>query len=178
MNNGWFGNRYASAILLLLGFAPLFFVKGYLIDGWASRGWPMAEGEIISMQERTGIRKGVDTYSLEATYRYEVNGRKLLGDQITLQGELNPPTQNQNDEQARIFAEGNIVDVYYNPDDPEQAVLIPGFPSAVSTPLLLTALLWIVAVLNLLVWWKMIRPMQELERRRQELLKGNRSAAD
>ncbi len=101
----------------------------------ASRSWPSVPGKIVSanvvytapintdMDSR--IRRG--TYRPVLEYDYEVNGKsyranhRVFGDEAIAYG-----TSNRAEAIIGVYPPDKTVQVYYDPTDPGNAVLIPG----------------------------------------------------
>lgn len=119
--------RYLYLLIALggLGYAGLGFVS--LSEATQNERWPTVEGQIVTNEVQEHERKRSDgstfkTYKAVAGYRYEINGKFYLGANLslhpaerTLKGvaltELEP------------YQIGTKIKVYYNPNDPNQAVL-------------------------------------------------------
>lgn len=126
--------------ILILGFSLL------LTNGWAlaqyssNRNWPSTTGTItkndyvfIPSEERvvrwSGRRTQIDTpeeYHITINYEYEVDGQSYMGDRIALYGTNVRTKQSTVDQLMVTYPEGGSVSVYYDPDNPETAVLETG----------------------------------------------------
>jgi hypothetical protein len=100
-----------------------------------SRSWPTVKGRITQCDV---VRKGGTTgrgvsnvrYEIELAYSYTVDGKRFRGDRMQVFG-VSHKFEDDAQEHARQYPVGKAVPVYYNPDDPEDAVLEPGIvPSA------------------------------------------------
>lgn len=94
--------------------------------GAGSEHWPVAEGEIVksevvSRSTYTGSSWRFEKFS-EILYRYEVNNRSFEHFRIA----FNDGGYYVTDSLAKAYPLGTKVRVYYDPDDPDNAVLIPG----------------------------------------------------
>lgn len=101
-----------------------------------ARSWPQTSGKVVSsVAEVRDVRVSDDDredgYRLEqhnfanVVYEYSVDGRKLSCNRISI-GE--DPGDFQVAERLAKYPAGSIVTVYYNPRDPEQAVLERDMP--------------------------------------------------
>ena len=106
-----------------------------------SRRWPTVQGTVVSAivksrqvpatpdpgedAEEAAARAPQTVYRPEVTYTYEVDGRRLTGTTLNLEG-----LELSNEERVRAhaarYAPGQSVTVYYDPAAPERAVLEPG----------------------------------------------------
>ena len=93
--------------------------------------WPSVTGEITLSRTRamneTGDASGTLNHHwlAEVQYRYEVNGVRYQGSRIRAMG-INHFDEASAQQELAPFAVGQRVPVYYRPDQPQVAVLIPG----------------------------------------------------
>src|SRR5437867_10319975 len=91
----------------------------------ASGGWPSVNGTVVSSDiiEERGRH---DYYTVRAQYDYEVGGVVRHGNRVAFYGNGN--FDHAADAHAWIarYPRGAQVDVYYDPNKPEEAVLIRG----------------------------------------------------
>jgi len=89
----------------------------------ASFQWPVASGTILQ-SARTLVSGRDSNYRADISYSYKVGGKGYVSDQISLW------SSDLRDYDNRAFVSshraGAIVDVYYDPAQPQNAVLIPG----------------------------------------------------
>ncbi|MBT4523035.1 MAG: DUF3592 domain-containing protein [Halieaceae bacterium] len=120
--------------LMLFGL-PFFLVgAGFLLwsvipslyDGWRMQSWLSTSGTLTHAELVASHSDGSTTYRAEARYRYNVSGRQFRHDRVAISnggdniGSFNEKLGLQLETQHR----GNQpVVVYYNPDDPADAVL-------------------------------------------------------
>ena len=93
----------------------------------------MAEGKVVQTDV---IRKSAEdhagwTYRAKVEYQYTVEGTTYEGDRVSFAGRVS--TNNEADalEVIATYREGSKVAVYYDPADPEEAVLEPGLTGMV-----------------------------------------------
>lgn len=105
--------------------------------GEQARSWPGVKGQVVEVvsHDYAMARPHVRFHCL---YRYEVEGKSYLSMQIT-------PGSHEGEE-ARELKSGQTVDVYYNPDNPADAVL-----SRVSHPDSFGATLIVVIAISMLI---------------------------
>ena len=126
---------FAVAFVLLFvggfGAAGLFILWGYFRarrQAQASLGWPAVEGEILEAYVRREEETDADgewrvTYFPEVRYAYRVLGQEYVGNQITFGGTLGGSSPARARAVVARYPEGERVTVYYNPDNPQEAVL-------------------------------------------------------
>ena len=117
----------AGAILVGLGVALWGFIV--LQKQRASYHWPATRGMIVH-SERVYVPGGGSSssshYRADMTYSYKVNGTRYISHQISL---WSADLSDYGDENKTFVAnhpKGSVVDVYYDPGNPANAVLIPG----------------------------------------------------
>ena len=122
----WLLTFGVSAAILIAGLALSVLAYNLLRDGFASSGWPTAEGKVLSSSiSQDENSNGDETYMPHVEYTYVVNGNTYTSTQIQFF-----PESSENERDAASvtnkFREGKTVPVYYYPDNPGNAVLIPG----------------------------------------------------
>ncbi|MGN8224473.1 DUF3592 domain-containing protein [Gracilimonas sp. BCB1] len=90
-----------------------------------SEGWPVVNGELLSVElwgKRNIDGQMKDAEKLSVQYEYSVRNKVYTGTAVAFYTLMYPETTE--------FADNNSadspVDVYYNPDEPSESVLIPG----------------------------------------------------
>jgi hypothetical protein len=95
-------------------------------DARASSSWPTAAGAVISSEvSHSTDAEGGDSYSPEVDYQYQVDGQNIINDQIKF-GENSYDSRRRAEEIAANYPVGRQVTVYYDPEQPDKAVLEPG----------------------------------------------------
>lgn len=98
-----------------------------------SFGWPAAQGEII--ESSITIE---DDFSVDFTYAYTVDGRTYEGSRITFFQYAVFANRFQNEQLIAQHPPGTPVQIYYDPLDPAQSVLMRTIPlSQMWSPVLL-----------------------------------------
>ncbi|BAF71979.1 DUF3592 domain-containing protein [Sulfurovum sp. NBC37-1] len=109
-----------------------------------STGWPSVQGKItISL-----LSKNISSYrrhprgapSIAFHYKYEIDQKIFIGDRV-MYGYKNNFFTSDSYRQSKAYTKGNSVTVYYNPDNPEQAVLEPGANFPYSWNIIMIALI-------------------------------------
>jgi hypothetical protein len=94
-----------------------------------SKTWPTSAGVIVrseieahnSADSDSGSKTTEAVQYAKIAYQYEVGGQKHKGTRISLSSASNNAQQI-----VSRYPKGKSVQVYYNPDKPKQAVLVPG----------------------------------------------------
>jgi hypothetical protein len=123
---GCLGGLLASFLFILIGGGLTWWGWTIVQTARASAGWPSVEGRILRSEvTRSTDGDGDDSYSPEVTYRYVVDGQSYESYTIKF-GENAYGNRNTAEAIAARYPDGSRVTVYYDPADPERAVLEPG----------------------------------------------------
>ena len=151
------------AALFFGAFALLLLVAGAVMlwGGSQSLGWEKTEGRIVtrsvrldrSSQQRTRRNRDQRAHDVIVTYSYSVDGQSYTGKRHSF-GRGTTAASGGSREKAQAIADElypslSPIDVYYDPNDPEQAVLSPGLHWSAFVPLVLGGLLGLLALLGL-----------------------------
>lgn len=128
-----------------------------------AESYPTVQGVVIHSDVEVNHGDDATTYGVDVKYRYEVGRRQYIGEQYRY-GDMA-----SNDDYAKRIVRSlpveSIVTVYYNPDDPSDAVLKPGvngadlFAMLFMTPFNLVMLAgWTAVGAGL---WNMRKPMRD-----------------
>lgn len=145
---GKFGKKLGPTGTILFGLAfaamgVLLVIVGIvkLVQAGASSSWPAVKGTVVSCKvEKSSSsgkgrhgRKGRSTsrYYANLRYEYAVEGKQHVGEKISF-GTVGG-TMAKAQENAKRYAEGSQVDVYYNPSDPSEAVMETGRKGSIYT---------------------------------------------
>lgn len=134
-NVGRFGSFIFFFIFLLVGGLLAFFTLSWITDGLESKNWPNVEGTIISSEfisSRNSENKPM--YGAEILYEYYINDVKYIGNGVTSGGQSSSSNPGSAQRLANKYNEGEKANVYYNPEDPELALLEPGFHATDALP--------------------------------------------
>ena len=119
-----------------------------IYQGVASSSWPFVIGEPESADLKEVIFKGreveggVDSASawvVNFRYSYSVADRKHVGSRVTYSDGINKTSRALRKLQEKYQGK-SLIQVYYNPDNPRQSVLVPGLSIFNFTPLITSAL--------------------------------------
>jgi hypothetical protein len=95
-------------------------------DARASADWPNVRGQVLSSDVRVSSdSEGGDSYVPQVEYSYLVNDVEYRDDTIKF-GENSYGRRRTAEEIANRYPVGQSVSVYYNPAEPDEAVLEPG----------------------------------------------------
>jgi hypothetical protein len=98
-----------------------------LILGLQTQTWPSAEGVILqSSAEHGSSARTSSEYYLNVQYRYSVGDQSYTGDNVTPGVSATLSEAEANDLISGRYAAGRPVPVYYDPQNPANAVLQPG----------------------------------------------------
>jgi hypothetical protein len=123
-----------------------------LVQGSRSAEWPFVQGHILSSYVATfgaGLptKAGhTDTYAPLVRYEYVVGSQKYQGTSIAL-WDATVSWRNLSERELARLSSSGAVKVFYEPNNPRRAVLIPGVPINV-----LSQLLFVIAACLLLYW--------------------------
>jgi hypothetical protein len=113
-------------VIIALVMVFLFFRSRQQVS--AAREWPTATGRVLfatveSRRGRSG-RSGYSTsYYPNVIYEYTVNGQRYQGNRLTFGTQVGRGSYNTVQRQVDSYSVGGSIQVYYNPDNPAEAVL-------------------------------------------------------
>lgn len=90
--------------------------------------WPSTQGEIIQSEVvLTGCGSGnVNSspgHSAIILYQYQVRGKRYESNNFTIGGNVSSGSEQKEEEKVHQYPVGTAVDVYYNPENPEDVCL-------------------------------------------------------
>jgi hypothetical protein len=88
-----------------------------------ARNWNVTFGEIVESQVIVKVRRGTEYYNFRLAYEYEVSGQTYRGTRLNFGLDIVPNTRRSLEAHIAPYPLGRRLEVYYNPDDPTQAVL-------------------------------------------------------
>lgn len=141
--------RLLLFIITVLGFVLLFWTCKLLIGSQDTLKWPHTKGQVISstldIKDSTDGILGLKSmpkrlYSADVQYQYVVDGGLYTADRVSFQ---NKETRKIKDalKVMNKYRHQHEVNVYYNPADPQQAILEPANVGDITLPLLAGGLL-------------------------------------
>ncbi|HVF72946.1 MAG TPA: DUF3592 domain-containing protein [Chthoniobacterales bacterium] len=111
-----------TGVFALVGGLFLFLGLRSLSAARASQLWPSTPGKITSSQLMAGGTRSKPWYKPQVTYTFAVNGQAYTGENVFFG---NARSNSSGKPQAVVdrYREGAEVEVFYNPHQPQQAVL-------------------------------------------------------
>lgn len=124
-------NRIAvgfAIFLMVLGLAMGVFGVWFMAEANRARSWPTTSGTIVSVTVRSsrGSSSSARRYHAEVLYRYSVDGSSFTSKRYQLGSGPNAGEFNHREEaldHSKQWVEGESIDVYYDPTEPDSAVL-------------------------------------------------------
>ncbi len=117
----------APFVIIALIFA-FFWVRARVKAGNARRTWQSTTGRIIASSVE--IRHGTSSEGGRTTshypviaYEYQVNGQRIYGQRLAFGGEVGYGSRTTAENIVAKYVPGSNVPVYYNPENPNDAVL-------------------------------------------------------
>ena len=120
-NTSWAGFFFFMSLLLFLG------QIWSIYQGVQSKKWPTAEGIVIQSYVR--ISPGGDSgdiYEPRISYGYSISGKPYESNSISYKQNPNTTSRGPADNVISKYPKGSRVRVYYDPDNPTNAVLETG----------------------------------------------------
>ena len=144
-------------ILLLIGgvfttigiVTGLVFGRPILNKAKASEQWPQTQGEVLESELHESQDDNSTTYAAHVIYRYSLDGGEFESDRIWFGGDYSTSNRSAMFEIVKKYSVGQTITVYYSPDDPAEAVLMPG--AYISSYLLFVIGMVFLAIGNLLL---------------------------
>ncbi len=130
-----------ATIMLLVAIGMMCWGLSMIVDAGNNTGWPTTQGVVISASvdkeirtwtNSSGIRTQRTVYVPRIAYRYTVNGQEYTSTTIGYS-----TSEVRSGINSGEYAPGKPITVYYNPEDPSDAVLVTGFSGSVFAPCVL-----------------------------------------
>ncbi|MBE2222281.1 MAG: DUF3592 domain-containing protein [Anaerolineae bacterium] len=126
---GCFQTMFFFLIFLLVGAGLSWWGWTILQNARASADWPSVEGRVTSsLVDYSTDSDGGDSYSPKVTYVYVANDLSYESRTIKF-GENSYGSERKAQEITSRYPEGQAVTVFYDPANPDKAVLEPGVSS-------------------------------------------------
>jgi hypothetical protein len=116
-----FGAWFAAVLFVLVGLVCGVVSFQNFRRARETAGWPSVRGEILNVE----VKLTGGYYYPTVSYAYTVGGRELIGDRIRVK-DNGSDSYDIAEEGIEGLAQGNVVEVYFNPSDPAESVLQPG----------------------------------------------------
>ncbi len=124
---GPIGGLIFGLVLAVIGYFVAFtFGKPILDNAKASQKWPTVPGEITRSAVSTKRSNGKTTYGFDVEYRYKVEGQELTCSNVFFGGNSSSSDSTAAYRVTRRYSKHTKVEVYYDPQQPANAVLEPG----------------------------------------------------
>lgn len=141
--------RVAAVIIFILAIGLIQDRVRLLLVGQHSQQWPNVVGEVLDAEsdQIAGSQTG-RSWMIRVRYRYQVDGREFESDRIAFSRQIGGRTRIQADDELQQYVPGGPVLVYFDPAQPDRAVLRPGpdrrayFGLSFGVALILVALLF------------------------------------
>jgi len=129
--SGWGGGAFLFFFALFWSALVLVFdgFIGYgIYKNWQAQSYHEVPGKVLSSEVERHRSDDGYTYQAEIEFTYQVDGRTYTHDEHAY-GVMGSSDRSLAREAVRKFPKGRQVTVYYNPDDPQDAVLDRSFES-------------------------------------------------
>ena len=143
-----------GSCFILVGVMTGWFFCFRILQATRSKHWPFVIGELDSTELEEVIYKGreagggadeASAWVVNFSYRYTVADREYQGKRVTYSDVVNKTMGALHKLQDRYQGKSQI-QVFYNPESPEQSVLVPGLSIFNFTPLITSSLFVFVGV--------------------------------
>ena len=143
-----------GSCFVLVGVATGAFFIYRISQGVASNRWPFAIGELESTDLKEVIFRGRDVdggadlasaWVVNFRYSYTLADKKYAGSRVTYSDGINKTTRALRKLQERYQGK-SLIQVYYNPANPDKNVLVPGLNLFNFTPLITSVLFVLVGI--------------------------------
>lgn len=121
-------NSTLLGIIFTLTGALVFYMWGWPQFKYAyeSKKWPQTSGIITQSKVNSWIKEGDSKYEARINYNYEIDGKKYNSGKIRTSGSYSGSNITRAKELVNEFPIGKNVDVFYDPEVPDSAILKPG----------------------------------------------------
>ncbi len=143
-----------GSCFVLVGVATGAFFIYRIFQGYTSTRWPFAIGELKSSDLKEVIYKGTDAgggtdqasaWVVDFRYSYIVADKKYDGSRVTYSDGINKTTRALHKLQEKYQGK-SLIQVYYNRENPNKSVLVPGLSLFNFTPLITSVLFVLVGI--------------------------------
>ncbi len=157
-------------VFLSIGAFFVIWGKGQVDQSAASKAWPVVQGKITQSQVTSyrstshskGRTRSTTMYSPKVVYTYSVGGQSYSCDRI-FSSDYSSSSAKRARKLVAKYRTGTTVDVHYDPDNPQEAVLEPGGNLMTYLPLGMGLLVSLVGLgLSLKSLWRMFVKMLRL----------------
>ncbi len=152
-------NSRGMGLIFTLAGALIFYFFAFppLKYAYQSKSWPTTNGTITRSEVDSWMKEGKSQYDARISYSYEVDGKKYTSPKIYSSGSYSGGNISKAKDLINEFPSGKSVDVFYDPDVPESAVLKPGISGK---DVLMAALPLIFLIIGLAVLSGILKPQR------------------
>lgn len=119
-------SKLVAELLMVFGGVLAGVMVWKIITGLQAKNWPTVPGSVIDSQVTMHYDDDGDRmYGAAVSYHYSVDGLAYSSNKRTF-ADYNSSNRRRAEKIVAQYAPGTSVQVYYRPDDPEDAVLEPG----------------------------------------------------
>ena len=120
--------QLVGCLLVIIGLGAWVYIAYLRMKVKKSMSWPSTQGEIIQSEVvLTGCGSGnVNSspgHSAIILYQYQVRGKRYESNNFTIGGNVSSGSEQKEEEKVHQYPVGTAVDVYYNPENPEDVCL-------------------------------------------------------
>lgn len=132
-------------LFLVVGLILLVIGARQLYQGEQSKAWPTVQGKIAVAELGKRVDRDSDNSTVSTTYSADISYDYIVDDVAYVNGDLHFGSVSSSDPSSarrllQRYPVGKVVTVYYNPAQPQQAVLEPG----------IAGVTWILPVIGLI----------------------------
>lgn len=153
---------YLLPFVMVIGGVVIAFGFRTIYRSIKTKSWPTTQGKVIgsgivrsmssSNSSSTTITNNY-TYKAEIAYEYEVNDQRYVSNRVRLL-DISSNNYGRAESIQSRYKEGTTVLVYYNPADPEQALLEPGGSSGAWLPIVVGT--GFIIISSIMMWFHSI----------------------
>lgn len=131
--------------LILAGLGSSLICYYNIKQGMATTSWPAVQGRLVdsNVKMKHSCSSAKKCYYVTMRYEYELGATVYDNDVISYSANLVADTFDEAEELLTPYRAADHLTVHYNPEDPNESVLIPGFS--------FWDLLWIAAGIGMLI---------------------------
>ena len=147
--------QYVIYIYFIVGLACFIFSAFLYKKSISTKAWPSCKGEILhSSVKKWSYSDKSPSYKAKINYKYIVDNQIYISNRIYYGSFLYKFSayRKEADLLVKNFKVGNIVDVFFDPQQPNKSVLKQGVPSIVCITLAYSCLATLIAVLLMLYY--------------------------
>ena len=150
-------NASLFGIIFTLVGALMFYFFGLppLKYAYESKSWPSTSGTITKSEVDTWLKDGKSQYAAVIKYNYEVEGKQYEAYNIGVNNSSSNSNMSAAKDRVQEYPVGKTVDVFYDPELPDSAALLPGVRAG---DMAIAGGMLLFAIIGLLVLFRIIKP--------------------